>query len=113
MRTAEHNRLMSLCAPQSYKDFARLPRTLAVLYETLRLHPSVNIIPKYAAEDTILLDDPASWFEERERDTMRTTTEMEKEEKRRVFVPKGTQCQIDVVNLRESIKRTIENKSAH
>jgi len=77
-----------------------LPRTLAVLYETLRLHPSVNIIPKYATEDTFLLDDPDSWFDDT-GDLAPSAGEREKEEKRKVFVPAGTQCQIDVVNLRE------------
>ena len=77
-----------------------MPRTLAVLYETLRLHPSVNIIPKYATEDTFLLDDPDSWFDDT-GDLAPSAGEREKEEKRKVFVPAGTQCQIDVVNLRE------------
>jgi len=83
-----------------------LPRTLAVLYETLRLHPSVNIIPKYATEDTFLLDDPDSWFDENE-DSARNAEDREKEEKRKVFVPAGTQCQIDVVNLRKAIRSTV------
>jgi cytochrome P450 len=43
---------------QTYADFSRLPRTLAVIYETLRLHPAVVYIPKYATEDTWLPDDP-------------------------------------------------------
>ena len=77
-----------------------MPRTLAVLYETLRLHPSVNIIPKYATEDTFLLDDPDSWFDDT-GGLAPSAGEREKEEKRKVFVPAGTQCQIDVVNLRE------------
>jgi hypothetical protein len=61
----------------------------------------VNIIPKYATEDTMLLDDPDSWFEGDDEHKSQSAEEMEKEEKRRVFVPAGTQCQIDVVNLRE------------
>ena len=61
----------------------------------------MNIIPKYATEDTTLLDDPDSWFEGDDQQKSQSAEEMEKEEKRRVFVPAGTQCQIDVVNLRE------------
>jgi hypothetical protein len=47
-----------------------------------------------------LLDDPDSWFDET-KDSAPTAVDREKEEKRKVFVPAGTQCQIDVVNLRE------------
>lgn len=72
-----------------------------MLYETLRLHPSVNIIPKYATEDTTLMDDPESWFDGDAQREARSAEEMNQEEKRQVFVPKGTQVQIDVVNLRE------------
>ncbi|GHJ86552.1 hypothetical protein NliqN6_2954 [Naganishia liquefaciens] len=68
----------------TYADFSRLPRTLAVIYETLRLHPAVVYIPKYATEDTWLPDDPDVDSEGRGR---------------RVFVPKGTQCGIDTVGL--------------
>lgn len=78
---------------QTYADFASLTRTLAVLYEALRLHPAVVYIPKYATEDTWLPDDP--------------DTEQEGEGKR-VFVPKGTECGIDTVGLRECRRHTRE-----
>lgn len=74
---------------QTYADFSRLPRTLAVIYETLRLHPAVVYIPKYATEDTWLPDDPD------------VATEGEV---RRVFVPKGAQCGIDTVGLQRHRK---------
>lgn len=57
-----------------------------MLYETLRLHPAVVYIPKYAMEDTWLPDDP-----DNEQDG----------EGKRVFVPKGTECGIDTVGLRK------------
>ncbi|KAJ9116983.1 hypothetical protein QFC22_004641 [Naganishia vaughanmartiniae] len=69
-----------------YSDYARLPRTLAVIYETLRLHPAVVYIPKYATEDTWLPDEP-------------DVDDGEEGEGKRVFVPKGTQCGIDTVGL--------------
>ncbi|KAI5452820.1 hypothetical protein NCC49_000565 [Naganishia albida] len=68
----------------TYADFASLTRTLAVLYETLRLHPAVVYIPKYAMEDTWLPDDPDN---------------EQGGEGKRVFVPKGTECGIDTVGL--------------
>ncbi|KAJ9113869.1 hypothetical protein QFC19_000062 [Naganishia cerealis] len=72
----------------TYQDYSRLPRTLAVIYETLRLHPAVVYIPKYATEDTWLPDEPD---DEELVDGQG--------EAKRVFVPKGTQCGIDTVGL--------------
>jgi len=37
-----------------YEDMSSLSRSTAVFYETLRLFPPVNIIPKVCAEDTTL-----------------------------------------------------------
>ncbi|KAJ9101791.1 hypothetical protein QFC21_003130 [Naganishia friedmannii] len=84
-----------------YSDYARLPRTLAVIYETLRLHPAVVYIPKYATEDTWLPDEPDNDVGEEEG------------EGKRVFVPKGTQCGIDTVGLRESAlgRRRVEEST--
>lgn len=69
----------------TYAHFAALPRTLAVFYETLRLHPAVQVIPKKANEDTFLEDDP----------------DPQTGEKRMVFVPAEANVDIDVVSLRE------------
>lgn len=77
----------------TYKDFSRLPRTLAFLYETLRLHPSVVNIPKVCTEDTYLPDEPESWFSG-EGSVLEKTGE-----RRQVFVPKGSYCSIDVAAL--------------
>lgn len=71
--------------PTYATHFAALPRTLAVFYETLRLHPAVQVIPKKANEDTFLEDDPDP----------RTG------EKRMVFIPAEANVDIDVVSLRE------------
>lgn len=50
------------------------------------MHPAVVYIPKYAMEDTWLPDDPDN---------------EQGGEGKRVFVPKGTECGIDTVGLRE------------
>ncbi|KLO20769.1 cytochrome P450 [Schizopora paradoxa] len=48
-----------------YKDMASLKRSTAVFYETLRLFPPVNVIPKVCAEDTTLsISAAASSFSE-------------------------------------------------
>jgi hypothetical protein len=67
-----------------------------VLYETLRLHPPVTIIPKMALEDTYLPDDVyplASYSATKDTGTA--------EERPRVFIPKGTHVHIDTTALRE------------
>lgn len=69
--------------PQEYKDCTNLPRTLAVFYETLRLHPAVTIIPKVSIEETFLPDDPLPGDDR----------------KRKVYIPKGSNVDIDVVGL--------------
>jgi len=38
----------------TYEDMPRLTQPMAVFYETLRMFPSVTVIPKYSAEDTTL-----------------------------------------------------------
>lgn len=95
---------------QSYADFPKLERSLATLYETLRLHPPVVLIPKEAAEDVYLQDETFEHKSEAsesggEKVELRQKKEEEAEawrgEGRKVFVPKGTRCNIDVVNLRE------------
>ncbi|KAH9953726.1 614/534 cytochrome P450 [Lactifluus volemus] len=47
--------LSSLNRMPTYEDMSRFTHSLAVLYETLRLFPSVPDIPKIAAEDTTLM----------------------------------------------------------
>jgi cytochrome P450 len=44
----------SLNGIPAYEDMSRFTRVLAVLYETLRLFPTVTYIPKVAAQDTTL-----------------------------------------------------------
>jgi cytochrome P450 len=81
--------------PQSYKDFPKLERCLAVLYETLRLHPSVTIIPKVALEDTYLPDDtyPLPLLKESESEIPTPFGQ------RRAFIPKGSHVHIDTTAL--------------
>jgi cytochrome P450 len=82
--------------PQNYKDFPRLERCLAVLYETLRLHPAVTIIPKMALEDTYLPDDVYPLPPYSAPKDMSTAGE-----RPRVFIPRGTHVHIDTTALRE------------
>ncbi|KAI0288358.1 cytochrome P450 [Russula brevipes] len=46
--------MSSLNGMPTYEDMGRFTHSLAVLYETLRLFPTVAYIPKVAAEDTTL-----------------------------------------------------------
>jgi hypothetical protein len=65
----------------------------------------VNVIPKYATEDTILMDDPLAWFTEEPPVGGWLGGKVDGDgvgERRKVFVPQNAQVQIDVVNLRES-----------
>ena len=81
---------------QTYKDYPRLERCLAVLHETLRLHPPVTIIPKMALEDTYLPDDDYPLLPlgaAKDRSTQG--------ERRKVFIPKGSHVHIDTTALRE------------
>jgi cytochrome P450 len=45
---------IDLMMRQSYKDLNSFTQSMAVINETLRMFPPVNIMPKYSAEDTVL-----------------------------------------------------------
>ncbi|KAF9075519.1 cytochrome P450 [Rhodocollybia butyracea] len=65
----------------TYQEMPLFTHTMAVLYETLRMFPSVNAIPKYSAEDTTLTISNAAG------------------EKRTLPVPKGSVLVLNAVGL--------------
>ncbi|EIN08462.1 cytochrome P450 [Punctularia strigosozonata HHB-11173 SS5] len=65
----------------TYEEMNLLTHSMAVFYETLRMYPPVNGVPKYSAEDTTL------------------TTTNEAGEKRTIPVPAGTGLLINVPGL--------------
>jgi cytochrome P450 len=69
------------CRIPAYEDMPRLTHCLAVLYETLRMFPSVTGIPKKSAEDTVLVTSNAAG------------------EKKHIPVPKGTNIVISTPGL--------------
>ncbi len=86
---------------QTYKDYPRLIRSLAVLYETLRLFPAVTVIPKVAVEDTYLPNDqyPLRPYSADQDEGAATPTG-----RPTVFIPKGTPVDIYTPALRECTK---------
>ncbi|KDQ08116.1 hypothetical protein BOTBODRAFT_180138 [Botryobasidium botryosum FD-172 SS1] len=104
-RTAAHSLAFSLgllaCYPEeqqklydhiksvSYEDMHSLTRSLAVLYETMRLFPPVPDPFRAAARDTTLSTYPA--FQEHVKGETSTQNE-----RRTIFIPKGSTVSMDV-----------------
>ncbi|KAF9268343.1 cytochrome P450 [Marasmius fiardii PR-910] len=67
--------------PPTYEEMPLLTQSMAVIYETLRLFPPVNLIPKVSAEDTTLVSENAAG------------------ETKVIPVPRGTSIAISVIGL--------------
>ncbi|KAH8119953.1 cytochrome P450 [Phellopilus nigrolimitatus] len=77
----------------TYEDMPLLTRSMAVFYETLRLFPPVNVIPKVAVEDTTLSFSPAV------RSSQECATKDYRGPRRTVHIPKDARISIHTPGL--------------